>query len=74
MQIKFGLGLANLHRMKLNDALIAFHAGLNSRAIELSLVQASADCAEEMKDITGVSPWRLHFSVGIFVAPWLLLS
>ncbi|MEE9549743.1 MAG: hypothetical protein V3W08_05015, partial [Candidatus Binatia bacterium] len=22
---------------------------------------ASADCAEEMKDTTGVSPWRLHF-------------
>ena len=21
---------------------------------------ASADCAEEMKDTTGVSPWRLH--------------
>ncbi len=22
--------------------------------------RASADCAEEMKDTTGVSPWRLH--------------
>jgi hypothetical protein len=22
---------------------------------------ASADCAEEMKDTTGVNPWRLHF-------------
>ncbi len=26
---------------------------------------ASADCAEEMKDTTGVSPWRLHVELNI---------
>ncbi len=26
---------------------------------------ASADCAEEMKDTTGVSPWRFHVDLNI---------
>ena len=30
-------------------------------AVALAKVGASADSAEEMKDTTGVSPWRLHF-------------
>ena len=29
-------------------------------AVALAKVGASADSAEEMKDTTGVSPWRLH--------------
>ncbi len=30
-------------------------------AVALAKVGASADSAEEMKDTTGVNPWRLHY-------------
>ncbi len=54
--------------------------GLRSRSGRFSRVGkegASADCAEEMKDTTGVSPWRLHkpggeFSVVLDGKLWIL--
>ncbi len=41
------------------------HSGLQWAKAEARRAKegASADSAEEMKDTTGVSPWRLHFPV-----------